>query len=101
MDIDYYKKGKERMMKKFKFKNVIYVLIAVYLSYLFVNQYVVMKSLKSQMNLKNEQFSKAQEKNQKLQDEIKMSQSDVYLEKLAREKLGYVKQGETPVISNK
>lgn len=40
-------------------------------------------------------------KNQKLQEEVKMSNSNVYIEKLAREKLGLIKQGETPVIDNK
>lgn len=89
------------MKKRFKIKNILYVLAFVYLSYLFVNQYVVMKNLRNEMTLKKEQLSKTQDKNQKLQDEIKMSQSDAYLEKLAREKLGYIKQGETPVISNK
>lgn len=29
-----------------------------------------------------------------------MSASDIYIEKLAREKLGLIKQGETPVIDN-
>ena len=30
-----------------------------------------------------------------------MSKSDMYIEKLARERLGLIKQGETPVIDSK
>jgi cell division protein FtsB len=30
-----------------------------------------------------------------------MSTSDMYIEKLARERLGFIKQGETPVINIK
>jgi cell division protein FtsB len=40
------------------------------------------------------------EKNQKLKDEVKMSKSDFYIEKLARERLGLIKPGETPVIDS-
>jgi cell division protein FtsB len=40
------------------------------------------------------------EKNQKLKDEVKMSKTDSYIEKLARERLGLLKPGETPVIDS-
>lgn len=40
------------------------------------------------------------EKNQILKDEVKMSKSDSYIEKLARERLGLIKPGETPVIDS-
>ncbi|MBP1743387.1 MAG: dihydroorotate dehydrogenase [Firmicutes bacterium] len=40
------------------------------------------------------------DKNQELKDEVKMSKSDSYIEKLARERLGLVKPGETPVIDS-
>lgn len=41
---------------------------------------------------------KLKEENIKLQDEIELSKTDKYIEKLAREKLGLIKDGETPVI---
>jgi cell division protein FtsB len=44
---------------------------------------------------------KIKETNKKLQDEVKMSSSDAYIEKLARERLGLIKQGETPVIDKR
>ena len=40
------------------------------------------------------------DKNLKLKDEVKMSKSDSYIEKLARERLGLIKPGETPVIDS-
>ena len=47
------------------------------------------------------QLQQAEKKNQKLQDEIKLSNDDSYIEKLAREKLGLIREGEYPVIDSK
>jgi cell division protein FtsB len=59
-----------------------------------------MQNIKKQIVERKTEEQKLKVKNQKLQDEIKMSASDIYIEKLAREKLGLIKQGETPVIDN-
>lgn len=60
-----------------------------------------MHNIKEQIAERRTDEQRAKVKNQRLQDEVKMSVSDMYIEKLAREKLGLIKQGETPVINNK
>ncbi|WML36311.1 septum formation initiator family protein [Clostridium sp. OS1-26] len=89
------------MRNKIKGKNVIFVLILTYVCYIFINQQITMRNIKSQIADKKIEEQKAKEKNRKLQDEVKMSKSDMYIEKLARERLGLIKQGETPVIDTK
>ncbi|WP_446898052.1 FtsB family cell division protein [Clostridium sp. LBM24168] len=86
---------------KIKIKNIVALLLTLYVSYIFVNQQITMWNIKKQINDKYAEEQKMKEKNIKLQDEIKMSTSDMYIEKLARERLGFIKQGETPVINIK
>jgi cell division protein FtsL len=89
------------MSKKIKGKNVIFTLIICYVLYVFISQQVTMQKIKNQIADKKIEELKVKDKNQKLQDEVKMSKSDMYIEKLARERLGLIKQGETPVIDSK
>jgi cell division protein FtsB len=60
-----------------------------------------MYNIKKQITERKAEESRMKQKNQKLQDEVKMSTSDAYIEKLAREKLGLINEGETPVIDKK
>ncbi len=87
--------------KKIKFKNVILLFIIFYACYVFINQQITMHKIKNQISQKKVEEQKVADKNKKLQDEVKMSKSDMYIEKLARERLGLIKQGETPVINAK
>lgn len=89
------------MKKKFKPKKLLYVFIFAYVCYIFASQQVTMYRIKKQIADKQLQEQKIKEKNEKLQDEVKMSKTDDYVEKLARERLGLIKQGETPVINAK
>jgi len=59
-----------------------------------------MYSINRQIEQVEQEEQSVMEKNQKLKDEVKMSKSDSYIEKLARERLGLVKPGETPVIDS-
>lgn len=89
------------MKKKIKVKAIVLFLLMGYICYVFINQQVTMYKIKNQINTLTAEKQKVMEKNQKLQDEIKLSKTDEYIEKLARERLGLIKQGETPVINNK
>lgn len=80
---------------------MIFTLIFCYVLYVFISQQVTMQKIKNQIADKKIEEQKVKDKNQKLQDEVKMSKSDTYIEKLARERLGLIKQGETPVIDSK
>ena len=59
-----------------------------------------MYSINKQMEQMEQDEQSVLDKNQKLKDEVKMSKSDSYIEKLARERLGLIKPGETPVIDS-
>jgi cell division protein FtsB len=59
-----------------------------------------MYSINRQIEQVEQEEQSVMEKNQKLKDEVKLSKSDSYIEKLARERLGLVKPGETPVIDS-
>lgn len=86
---------------KIKAKNIIVLVLILYVVYIFVEQQITMTNIKKQISNKYAEEQTVKEKNTKLQDEVKMSTSDMYIEKLAREKLGFIKQGETPVINVK
>ena len=89
------------MKKNVNFKKIVFFILLIYAGYIFVNQQIIIGNIKKQVIQRRTELENLQEKNQKLQDEVKMSKSDSYIEKLAREKLKLIKEGEIPVISNK
>lgn len=89
------------MKKKFRFKRIIFIAALLYVSYILISTQVSIAKINSEIKVKNQELSKAKDKNLKLQDEIKMSKTDAYIEKLARERLQMIKEGETPVINKK
>ncbi|MFL0195150.1 septum formation initiator family protein [Clostridium sp. WILCCON 0269] len=89
------------MKIKIKWKNIIFLLIIIYMVYIFINQQITMINIRKQIAERKLEQMRIKDKNQKLQDEIKMSTSNTYIEKLAREKLGLINEGETPVIDKK
>ena len=86
------------MKVRIKWKKIFFLLIILYAVYIFVSQQITMYNIKKQINERKVEEIRMKQKNQKLQDEVKMSTSDAYIEKLAREKLGLINEGETPVI---
>jgi len=88
------------IMKNRKIKNLLLSLLIVYVSYIFINQQKIMHRQKVEFETYTVELEKVQEENKKLQDEVQLSKTDKYIEKLAREKLGLIKEGETPVINN-
>lgn len=98
-------KGKKQMRKKKKLtlKKLIIVFASLYVGYILVSTQITMLKLQKEMEARQQELSKQKDKNQKLQDEVvKMtSNPNEYYERLARERLGLVKEGETPVIKNK
>lgn len=84
-------------MKK-KTKYCILGVLGIYLISTLINQQIIMKRQKNNIEGYTVESKKLKEENMKLQDEIELSKTDKYIEKLAREKLGLIKDGETPVI---
>lgn len=68
---------------------------------MFVSQQIRLSNQASEIEEYTSKLQQEQDKNNKLQDEIKMSTDSSYIEKLAREKLGLIRQGESPVIDSK
>lgn len=86
------------MKVRIKWKKIFFLLTILYVVYIFVSQQITMYNIKKQITERKVEEIRMKQKNQKLQDEVKMSTSDAYIEKLAREKLGLINEGETPVI---
>ncbi|SFB14170.1 FtsB family cell division protein [Clostridium frigidicarnis] len=89
------------MKKRLTLKNIIIALLIAYSVISVVNQQVKVNQIKKEMSKEETELDTLKEKNQKLQDEVDLSKTDLYIEKMARERLGYVKGNEIPVINNK
>ena len=89
------------MKKKFNIKSIILVFAVVYVCYILIHQQVTMGRQKSEIQKYTVELQKRKEEKKVLQDEVELSKTDKYIEKLAREILGLVKEGETPVMDNK
>lgn len=86
-------------MRKKYIKYLLIGIVVINICYIFINQQLTMKRIQSRIQDRNIESQKIQSQNAKLQNEIKISQSDKYSEKLAREKLGLIKEGEIPVVN--
>lgn len=88
-------------MRKISFRKVVICFIGIYVCFILVSQQMTLSRQNKDINEYTSQLQQAEKKNQKLQDEIKLSKDDSYIEKLAREKLGLIREGEYPVIDSK
>ena len=88
------------MKKKFNIKSVAIIFAVVYVCYILINQQVTMSRQKKELEKYNVEIQRKKEEKKVLQDEVELSKTDKYIEKLAREILGLVKEGETPVLDN-
>jgi cell division protein FtsL len=86
------------MRKKIGIKAVGIVIALLYAGGIFVGQRVSAYKLRQEIANQLTEFEKVKETNQRLQDEVNMSKDPRFIEKLARERLGLIKEGETPVI---
>lgn len=85
------------MKGKFRFKNLIIIVLCTIFVFGFIKQQSAMNRIKKETKEKTEKLQQVKEENEKLTDEINMSQTDEYHEKLAREKLNMIKDGEKTV----
>jgi cell division protein FtsB len=89
------------MKKKISIKTILLAFALVYVCYVLIQQQITMVRQKKDIQKYNVELQKKKEVNKLLQDEVELSKTDKYLEKLAREILGLVKEGETPVMDKK
>ena len=89
------------MKIRLTFKSTIILLLFSIFIIGFVRQELTMKRIQKEIVVSKEELQELQEKNFKLQAELESTPSNEYLEKLARERLGMVKEGEIVVNSQK
>ena len=87
------------MKKNINLKGIFVVLIVGVFSICLIKQLTVLRRIKNDIAIQTQELQELKEKNIKLQAELDRAQSNnEYLEKLARERLGLIKEGEQQVI---
>lgn len=86
------------MKKKSKLKTIVGIFVLTYVCYILVSQQITIKNKRVQLDEYKAELRKASDEHQQLLDEEKMSKTYRYVEKLARERLGFIKQGESSVL---
>ena len=77
-------------------KVIIVVIFAVFI----FRQGIALKRIKESLSVERQNLNQLKEENEKLQAEVESAQSDYeYIEKLARERLGLIKDGEQVIES--
>lgn len=89
------------MKKNINLKIISVVLIIGIFSVSLIKQVVVLRRIKKEISTQTQELDQLKEKNIKLQAELDRAQgNNEYLEKLARERLGLIKEGEQQIITN-
>ena len=87
------------MKKNVNLKGIIIVLVIGFFSISVIKQVIVLKRINSDISTQAQEIEELKEKNNKLQAELDRAQSNnEYLEKLARERQGLIKEGEQQII---
>ena len=88
------------MKKNINLKIISVVLIIGIFSVSLIKQVVVLRRIKKEISTQTQELEQLKEKNIKLQAELDRAQgNNEYLEKLARERLGLIKDGEQVIES--
>ena len=90
------------MRKKTNLKGIMLILICSVFTLSLIRQGIVLKRIKNDIAIQTKQLEELKEKNTKLQAELESAQTgNSYIEKLARERLGLIKEGEQQISSLK
>jgi len=92
---------KKKYVLKPRVKVFILFLIIGYFSVVFFKQELKIREQYDRADELRQQIAEVQEKNKELERLIQYTQSDEYIEKVARERLGWVKQGEIKFVEKK
>jgi len=108
-DFYYYQKKEEparraRSRKAFNISRsrlpaVVLSILLVYLVISFCCQFGKLTSMQRDVRDIQQQVQEVQQKNAVLREELRLAQSDAYIEKNAREKIGLIKPGETRIVT--
>ena len=88
------------MKKRLTLNKVIIIVIFAVFIFSLIRQGVALKRIKENLSVERQNLNQLKEENEKLQAEVESAQSNhEYLEKLARERLGLIKDGEQVIES--
>ena len=88
------------MKKRLTINKVIIVVIFAVFIFSLVRQGIALKRIKESLSVERQNLNQLKEENEKLQAEVESAQYDYeYIEKLARERLGLIKDGEQVIES--
>ena len=88
------------MKKRLTINKVIIVVIFAVFIFSLVRQGITLKRIKESLSVERQNLNQLKEENEKLQAEVESAQSDYeYIEKLARERLVLIKDGEQVIES--
>ena len=88
------------MKKRLTLNKVIIIVIFAVFIFSLIRQGVALKRIKENLSVERQNLNQLQEENEKLQAEVESAQSNhEYIEKLARERLGLIKDGEQVIES--
>ena len=77
---------------------IIFILVLGHITYSFINPIIQTEKIRNEIVKIEEEIRKVEEENQQLRNKIKLLKTDNYVERVAREKLGMIKKGETLII---
>lgn len=80
--------------KKSRFGFVLLLVVFIYFAYIFAGQQETLFNKAAELDRIQSKKAEEEKMNEKLTEEQKQIDSDEYIEKVAREKLGMVKKGE-------
>ena len=88
------------MKKRLTLNKVIIIVIFAVFIFSMIRQGVALKRIKENLSVERQNLNQLKEENEKLQAEVESAQSNhEYIEKLARERLGLIKDGEQVIES--
>ena len=88
------------MKKRLTLNKVIIIVIFAVFIFSLIRQGVALKRIKENLSVERQNLNQRKEENEKLQAEVESAQSNhEYIEKLARERLGLIKDGEQVIES--
>lgn len=88
------KQQKEPKQKKSKLSKVLWAVAILYVGYVFVQQQIWLHDLRVEEKEVNAEIEQAQEENKELTHVMDIMDTNEYIEKVARQKLGFVKPDE-------
>ncbi|NLU35991.1 MAG: septum formation initiator family protein [Clostridiales bacterium] len=85
-------------MLKMRTKLFLTLILLSYFLFVFIQQSFEMQTQQNSINQLQDEISEVQHENELLTRQIEQTKSREYIEKIARERLGWVKEGETIFI---